>query len=317
MKKIILCIFALILMAAGSFLLFHRNSILSMENTVEMTDSTNTIVRVPKQPKRVIFLNTSNLEIFTSVGGKPIARTTSDNIPEDLKPMLKDVENIGAIYAPNLEKMLSLKPDLVIGTNVPFNIALRKPLEIANVPVYINVINSYEDVLQSIELMGKFANQPEKAAIKKAEISKEYNELTTEVKPNSGKRCLILFGNTESFSIATSKSFTGDLLNRLGGINIADKADKTKDSGYIPLSMEFINKQNPEVIMLITMSKGDIKETAAQSIHTMQTNPVWKDIKAVQTGQIYALPGALFTVNPGTHIIEAMKLMQRHMNGEK
>ena len=49
----------------------------------------------------------------------------------------------------------------------------------------------------------------------------------------------------------------------------------------------------------------------------MQTNPVWKDIKAVQTGQIYALPGALFTVNPGTHIIEAMKLMQRHMNGEK
>lgn len=317
MKKLILGIFALILLGAAGFLFFHRNSSLTMENTIEMTDSTNTKVRVPKQPKRVIFLNTSNLEIFASVGGKPIGKTNSDNIPEDLKPLLKDVENIGAIYAPNLEKMLSMKPDLVIGTNVPFNIALRKPLQVANVPVYINVIKSYEDVLQSIDLMGKFTNQPQKAAAKKAEIEKEYAQITAKVKPNSGKRCLILFGNTESFSMATSKSFTGDLLNRLGGINIADKGDNTRDSGYIPLSMEFVNKQNPEVIMLITMSKGDIKETAAQSINTMQTNPVWKDIKAVQDGQIYALPGALFTVNPGTHIIEAMKLMQRHMNGEK
>ena len=43
---------------------------------------------------------------------------------------------------------MSLKPDLVVGTNVPFHVMLRKPLEMAGVPLYLNMINSYEDVLK-------------------------------------------------------------------------------------------------------------------------------------------------------------------------
>lgn len=46
---------------------------------------------------------------------------------------------------------MSLKPDLVVGTNVPFHVMLRKPLEMAGVPLYLNMINSYEDVLKSID----------------------------------------------------------------------------------------------------------------------------------------------------------------------
>lgn len=44
---------------------------------------------------------------------------------------------------------MSLKPDLVVGTNVPFHVMLRKPLEMAGVPLYLNMINSYEDVLKA------------------------------------------------------------------------------------------------------------------------------------------------------------------------
>lgn len=316
MKKLILGVFVLLLVGVAGFLLFHRNTSLTAENTVEMVDSTGEKVRVPKEPKRVIFLNTSNMEIFVSVGGKPVGKATSNNVTADVAEKIKYVTDIGQIYAPNLEKMLSLKPDLIVGTNVPFNVALRKPLQVANVPVYINVINSYEDVLKSIDLMGKFANKPKEAAAKRAEIAKDYAALTQGVQANSGKRCLILFGSTESFNMATSKSFTGDLIKRLGGVNIADGADKGKESSYLPLSMEYVTKQNPEVIMIITMAKGDLKEAGKKTREDMLKSPQWKDVAAVKNGKVYTLEGALFTVNPGTHIIDAMKIMQRHLRGE-
>lgn len=69
---------------------------------------------------------------------------------------------------------MSLKPDLVVGTNVPFHVMLRKPLEMAGVPLYLNMINSYEDVLKSIDDFGRFAGREKEAAAKRAQIEKEY-----------------------------------------------------------------------------------------------------------------------------------------------
>lgn len=45
--------------------------------------------------------------------------------------------------------------------------------------------------------------------------------------------------------MSTKKSFGGDLAERLGAVNIADKAENVKDSSYIPLSMEFVAKKIP------------------------------------------------------------------------
>lgn len=316
MKKLILAIFVLILAGATGFLLFHRNSELNEENTVIMKDSTGAEVRVPKQPKRVVFLNTSNMEVFVNVGGKPVGRTASNNITKEVEEKVKGVTEIGQIYAPNLEKLLSLKPDLVIGTNVPFNTALVRPLQVANVPVYINVIQSYEDVLRTIDLMGKFANREKEAAAKRAEIEKSYESLIKKAKTTNSKNALILFGNTESFSMATSKSFVGDLVRRLGGTNILDAAVEVKDSSYMPLSMEYVTKADPEIIMIISMSKGDIKETAQKTREYLLNSPQWKDIKAVKNKKVYMLEGALFTVNPGTHIIQAMEVLEKYLQGE-
>ena len=69
---------------------------------------------------------------------------------------------------------------------------------------------------------------------------------------------LIIFGSPDSFNMSTKKSFGGDLAERLGAVNIADKAENVKDSSYIPLSMEFVAKENPDIVMLITM--GGSKE---------------------------------------------------------
>lgn len=314
MKKYILLVFVAIIALAGYFLLSKGQQQLASNAARTVTDSTGAEVHIPAKPQRIIFLNASNLEIFAAIGGKPAGKVTSNSYPEDIKASIADIPEIGTIHAPNLEKIMGLKPDLVVGTNVPFHVVLRKPLEMAGIPLYLNMINSYEDVLTSIDEFGRFAGREQEAAAKRAEIEKEYAELTRDVQPNSGPRTLIIFGAPDSFNMATGKSFTGDLVNRLGGKNIAAEADNTKDSSFIPLSMEYVAKQDPEVVMLITM--GGSKEILEKLRANMRDNAIWHDVNAVKNNRVYQLPPELFTVNPGTHTIEAMKIVKGYLNGE-
>ena len=66
---------------------------------------------------------------------------------------------------------------------------LRKPLEMAGVPLYLNMINSYEDVLKSIDDFGCFAGREKEAAVKRAQIEKEYAALTQDVQKAGVRRC--------------------------------------------------------------------------------------------------------------------------------
>ena len=221
---------------------------------------------------------------------------------------------MGQIHAPNLEKIISLKPDLVVGTNVPFHVMLRKPLEMAGVPLYLNMINSYEDVLKSVDDFGRMAGKEKEAAAKRAQIEKDYAELTQDVQKGKGPKVLIIFGSPDSFNMSTKLSFSGDLVKRLGGVNIADKAENVKDSSFIPLSMEFVAKENPDVVLLITM--GGSKEILEKLRSNMRDNAIWHDVNAVKNNRVYQLPPSLFTVNPGTYTIDAMKIMKEYMYGD-
>ena len=314
MKKYILLIFVVIIAVAGYFLLAHGQHKLASNAAITVTDSTGATVHIHAEPKRIVFLNASNLEIFASLDGKAVGKPTSNSYPEDIKASLKDIPEVGQIHAPNLEKIISLKPDLVVGTNVPFHVMLRKPLEMAGVPLYLNMINSYEDVLKSVDDFGRMAGREKEAAAKRAQIERDYAELTQNVQKGKGPKVLVIFGSPDSFNMSTKLSFSGDLVERLGGVNIADKAENVKDSSFIPLSMEFVAKENPDVVLLITM--GGSKEILEKLRSNMRDNAIWHDVNAVKNNRVYQLPPSLFTVNPGTHTIDAMKIMKEYMYGD-
>ena len=314
MKKYILLVFVIIIAAAGYFLLARGQHKLASNAAITVTDSTGATVHIHAEPKRIVFLNASNLEIFASLDGKAVGKPTSNSYPEDIKASLKDIPEVGQIHAPNLEKIISLKPDLVVGTNVPFHVMLRKPLEMAGVPLYLNMINSYEDVLKSVDDFGRMAGKEKEAAAKRAQIEKDYAELTQDVQKGKGPKVLVIFGSPDSFNMSTKLSFSGDLVKRLGGVNIADKAENVKDSSFIPLSMEFVAKENPDVVLLITM--GGSKEILEKLRSNMRDNAIWHDVNAVKNNRVYQLPPSLFTVNPGTHTIDAMKIMKEYMYGD-
>ena len=79
------------------------------------------------------------------------------------------------------------------------------------------------------------------------------------------------------------------------------------EAPYVPLSLEFIQEQNPERIIFVVMYPDpSIKESFLKE---MQSNPAWQHIKAIETGQIHYVPGGLFALNPGTRITKTLELM--------
>ncbi|MDR2006652.1 MAG: ABC transporter substrate-binding protein, partial [Acidaminococcales bacterium] len=226
-----------------------------------------------------------------------------------------NAKEIGLSMSPNTEIILSLNPDLVIGLNMPAHLALIPMFEKTGIPMLAKNTDTYEQVLAALRFYGELAGKNETAQAKIAEIQGKYNQAIQKSSGKTPPRSLILFGTPESMSMATKKSFTGDLLEKLGGGNIMDgAAGFDTSSAYLSLSMEYVTKQNPEVIFLIT--HGSPEGLEEKFSREMSGNPVWNQLKAVKNGRLYVLPYNLFTINPGSRIGDALNILADKLYGE-
>lgn len=313
LRKVIFGIICLIAIG-GLFLGFrsHEEDTNNISSTRVVTDSTGREVTIPTHPKRVVLLNASHLDLYYYAGGKEtdtiVGKPTSEALSDEVKEGTKNIKQIGVIHNPSVETILKLQPDLVIGINVPFHQQLIPTLEKANIPVLIKSLDTYEDVISTLGFYGELTGEEEIAQAKIKEIEADYENAIARAENKTAPRSLIIWGTTDSFSMATSKSFTGDLLKRLGGNNIADNVDSVaKDSGYIPLGMEYIATQDPEAIFVVT--HGDMDAVKNSIDENLGQNPLWQDISAVKNNRVYVLPYQLFAVNPGTNIAKAINIL--------
>lgn len=282
--------------------------------TREVVDATGTTVRIPEHPKRVVFLNTANLDMYYAVGGKAVGKPKSSYYTKELLEVTKDVPSVGTIHSPNVEAIIGLQPDLVIGLNVPFNTNLRGMLSQAEIPLYINDLNSYEDVVATLNFFGELTGKSTVADATAKAAMANYNKLVGAAGTKKGPRALIIFGTPGSFSMATSKAFSGNVLNLLGGHNIAD-FDSSLEGDYVPLSMEYVIKMDPEVIFFISMTPKS--DSVSVFKRDMLASSAWAEVSAVKSQRIYYLSGGLFAANPGTRISEALTIMYEDLYGEE
>lgn len=280
--------------------------------TTTVTDSTGREVMIPNKLQRVVILNASNLDLFCAAGGadKIVGIPTSKALSDKVRQAVENTEEVGVIHSPNVEKILSLQPDLVIGANVPYHRDLIPVLEQAGIPVIVNGLDSYEQVLSTLEFYGRLLNSEQQAAKQIAQIESEYAAAVKLGHDRTTPRNLIIFGTPDSFNIGTPVSFVGDLIERLGGNNIASEANYGK-AQFIPLSMEAVAQQNPEVIFIIMHGSPDSLEQKVQQ--DLLANEAWADIAAVKNKRVYILPYQLFAVNPGVQVEEAIKILADYM----
>lgn len=314
MNKVMAFLFAAAVLLGGCFFWLggQKEDAKPLLTVQSVTDSTGRMVEIPARPQRVVLLNASNLDLFCAAGGaaQVVGKPTSKALSAEVQSAVADVPEVGIIHSPNLEKILSLKPDLVIGANVPYHRDLIPVLEKAGIPVLIQAIDTYEQVLSTLEFYGQLLGTEQQAAERIANIQAEYAAAIALGKDKTAPRNLIIFGTPDSFNMGTEKCFVGDLVARLGGNNIASAA-AGGEAQFVPLSMEAVAKQNPEVIFLIMHGAPEMLEQRVQQ--DLLKKAAWADIDAVKNQRVYVLPYQLFAVNPGVQVAAAIQTLAGYL----
>ncbi len=257
-----------------------------------LVDDVGREVSVPVKPERIISLAPSNTEILYSlgVGDKVVGTTSYCNYPEEATK----TEKVGGFSDVNVEKVISLEPDIVFATTM--NQKVVEKLQELGIAVVILDPVTLGDVLDDITLVGEAVGEVEKAET----LRKDLEARIDAVKKNAPSRRPTVYiegwvspGGYGSFG---SGSLVDDLITLAGGQNIAQS-----DSLYPSLSAEVILLENPDIIIIVSgmgaAGKEDLKE-----------RPGWDTMDAVKNDMIYIVDGDLL-LRPGPRVVDALEVL--------
>lgn len=277
-----------------------------------ITDSAGRIVTIPGRPQRVIALNASNLGLYCATGGNIVGRAATHLLPPEVAEQVKHIPTVGIPPRPDVERIISMKPDLVLGMHAPMHHELAVVLEKTGIPVLLQALEHYTDVLKTLRLYGELSGHPEQAAARIAAIEERRRELLREHTGKPSPKILILWGTAEGWYMALAKSFVGDLVKRLGGVNVADMiAFMDESPSYAPLCLETLPLAQPDVILAI--SHRPEMEGAEFSCPDLNVQPGWQKLDAVKKRAVYTLPYHLFAANPGPRLGDALQVLADYM----
>lgn len=193
-------------------------------------------------------------------------------------PDVTNKPSVGGMYDPNMEQIVTLQPDLVIGLTTQKEIATQLfQLNIRFVGVAHETIH---DILQSIQTLGAVCGKEAEAQrlIQSLEQSAQSHP-SPESKPKP--RVLVCVGHDEPLSrmyVAAKNTLYDELIDRAGGQNAC-----TLSGGYPEISPESLLIMNPDIVI-------DIGSMSCSSNS-------WKPYRAViMTNDYASIPGPRFTL---------------------
>ena len=172
---------------------------------------------------------------------------------------------------PDLEKILSLKPDLVIGAKGFHD----RPLSKLN-SLGISTLSTSISSLDDLDKLNKKLASKLKTSTKSLEdiLGSCYSK-----NKNKNKNLVVLVSSKPILS-PNKDSWAGNLISSFKLNNLASEiTNKTEFKGYVNLSPEWLLKSQPENILLIKTPGSDISQY--ESIN------IWNKLEAVKNNKIY------------------------------
>ena len=268
-----------------------------------ITDDNGRTVLFDKKPERIVVTSASFLEPLYAVGGSVVGRPESKT---KVPPEAKDVPRIGRVYQIDAEKIIALKPDLVI-LNKGMNEKLIDTLNANYIKTLVLDMKSYEDVKREIGIFAALTGEKEKGEALIQKMDADINAVRTSI-PQEKKRVAIIHSTGQGLSVQLDGSIAGCIANMLGWENTAagmPALDKNPDAA--PYSMETLVAQNPDILFVTSM--GDEAEIRASMEAMFADNPAWQSVTAIREGKVYYLPQEMFLFSPGLDYPAAAKYM--------
>ena len=254
--------------------------------------------------QRLISLSPAVTEILFALGLKDeiVADTTFCDYPEEAKLLPK----IGTFSEPNIEKIVSLKPDIIFTTGLEQAPAILR-LKSAGFKVIVSDPKNIPELLESIMEIARAAGREAQAKILLARMRERISGVRSKVEkiPKEKRPKVFIEIWHDPIMTAGPGSLVDELLKLAGVENIAYDAPLA----YSRFSVETIIQRDPDIIILGYMTKENDPDPVSERLG-------WKNIKAVRNKRIIKDINPDIMLRPSPRIVEGLEEIYRHIYNE-
>ena len=259
---------------------------------IAVIDDYGRTIELKGTPKRIVSTAPTPTEILFAVGAGNLVVGVDDY--SDYPAEAANLTKVGS-FELNVEAILSLKPDLVVSSDlVPM--AQLDLLEQQGIPYMILAARTLDDVFKDLKMVGVITGHIQQADVLVDQLEARVDAVKAKTLAGNVSKPKVYL---EFYPLWTygPGSFGDDLIKLAGGTNIAGNTS----AEYVPLTDEFVIAQNPDIIVYTvgTNYNGTTPETIA-------ARPGWSGISAVVNGKVYSIDDNLVS-RYGPRIVDALE----------
>lgn len=263
----------------------------------EMVDQIGRKVEFEEPLIRVVSLAPSLTETSYDVGGGAalVGATRFSTFPEAAKKLPR----VGTYVALDIEKIVSLQPQLCLAIRDGNPKASVERLESLGIPVYVFDPKSLEEVVDTVTRLGDIYRTEAQASALASGYRQRLNRVAQQLEETKERPRVFFQIDAQPIISAGADTFLDQLLAGSGSVNLA--ADRT---GYPRYSWEELLELMPEVVLLASMGGG----YADQELRDRWE--AWPQIPAVKNKRLYVVDADLFD-RPSPRLIDALERLVR------
>lgn len=252
-------------------------------------------------PHRIISLVPAVTEMLFAVGaGDAVVGVSNyDHYPADVNTRTR----VGALVDPDYERILSLKPDLVIVYGTQNDLVSR--LTRAGIPYFGYEHAGLRDITATIRALGDRVGHSIEATREADRIQSDLADIRRRVAGQARPKTILVFereaGSVRGAFASGGVGFLHDMLETAGGANVF--ADVQRQS--VQFTAEMLLARAPEVILELRPTEGWSEERIAHE------RDVWKtfaSVPAVRANRIYIFDDESMLL-PGPRVVDAVRRM--------
>ena len=256
------------------------------EGAVTLTDDLGNPVRLPRPARRVVSLKPSVTETLLAMGAadRLVGRTDWDTGPQ-----VRHLPSVGGTVNPNLERLVALSPDLVLGWETTDE-GTRRRLEEVGIPFFATRSHDTTDVFRSFASVGRLTGLTRAADSLAASVRAELAAVGASVRGLRRPSVYFVVWHDPPMT-AGPGTYIGQLVELAGGRTAFPELERK----FTQVSLEEVVRRQPEVLIL---PRGEDSVLRAESLRRL---PGWRELRALRGGATVELPAELIS-QAGPHI---------------
>jgi iron complex transport system substrate-binding protein len=271
------------------------------------TDDGGREVTVRKKPATIVSLAPSISEMIDTLGRAPMLRGATMWCDT---PGAKGVERIGNMTTPDVERIIAIHPDLVVGTEMtPRHI--YDTLEASGITCIMFKHQGLDDVMADMRTLSDALGEHD-LGNKVVDGMEARKALILARVPKTGKVKVALLYDLDSMGSAGRGSWVDDMLKSIGFDNVANRSE----SSWPRLSKEALLTEQPRYIIIPDKLDPSDAPALRARVEGLKNDPVWGRVDAVREGRVVIVPANYLNI-PGPRTLSAMEFLIDRVYGAK